>query len=114
MEYKIDAEGKKLGRLASEVATLLMGKNSPDFAKHKVADVKVIISNSSLMNIEDKKLGVKRYKSFSGYPSGLKIKTGKAVALKHGYGELIKHAVKGMLPGNKLRDKLLKNIEVTE
>ncbi|HJN62776.1 MAG TPA: 50S ribosomal protein L13 [Candidatus Paceibacterota bacterium] len=114
MEYKIDAKGKKLGRLASEIATLLMGKNSLDFEKHKVADVKVVVSGASGLDISAKKMEDKRYKSFSGYPSGLKVKSAKEIVKVHGYGELIRNAVKGMLPGNKLRSRLLKNIEITE
>jgi len=113
-EYKFDAKGKKLGRLASEIAVTLMGKNLGDYAKNKVADVKVSVSNSSKIDITPQKMSVKRYKSYSGYPGGLKERSGQELAKVHGYGELIRNAVKGMLPGNKLRSKMLKNLEVTE
>jgi large subunit ribosomal protein L13 len=111
--YDIDAQGKKLGRVASEIAILLMGKKSLDFARNKVADVKVNVINVSQIDVSLKKLNDKRYKTFSGYPSGLKIKSAEEVIKIHGHGGLLKNAVKGMLPGNKLRNRMLKNLEVS-
>jgi large subunit ribosomal protein L13 len=71
-EYKFDATNQKLGRLASEIAVALMGKNEPDFARNKVAEVKVIVDNASKMDIDDKKLDSKIYDRYSGYPGGRK------------------------------------------
>jgi large subunit ribosomal protein L13 len=113
-EYNIDAKDKKLGRLASEIAVVLMGKDSLDFARNKVSDVKVNVSNASKIDISTKKLTDKRYKSFSGYPSGLKIRTANEVIKVHGYSGLIERTVKGMLPGNKLRSRMLKNLHVAD
>jgi len=112
MEYNIDAKGKKLGRLASEVAVLLMGKNSPDFQKNKVANVKVNIENASDLNIDDKKLDNKEYQRYSGHPGGRKVRMMKEVIVKKGYGEVVEKAVYGMLPANKLRAKMMKNLTV--
>jgi len=114
MEHTIDAKGKKLGRVASEAAILLMGKNSPDFAKNIVASVKVNITNASQLNIDAKKLDTKKYKRYSGYPGGLKETKMSAVIEKKGYDEVIRHAIHGMLPANKLRAKVIKNLIVTE
>ena len=112
MEHTIDAKGKKLGRLASEVAVLLMGKNSPDFQKNKVADVKVNIENASELDISEKKLDNKEYQRYSGYPGGRKVRKMKEVIDKKGYGEVVEKAVYGMLPANKLRAKIMKNLEI--
>jgi len=112
MEYTIDAKGKKLGRIASEAAILLMGKNSPDFKRNEVAKVKVSIENVSGLNIDDKKLDNKEYKRYSGYPGGLKIRKMKEVISKKGHEEVVEKAVYGMLPANKLRAKIMKNLVI--
>jgi len=110
MEYTIDAKGKKLGRIATEAAVLLMGKNSPDFKRNEVANVKVSIENVSELDIDDKKMDNKEYKRYSGYPGGLKIRKMKEVIAKKGYAEIVEKAVYGMLPANKLRAKIMKNL----
>ena len=114
MEHNIDATEKKLGRIASEAAILLMGKNSPDFAKNIVADIKVNIINASNLNLSNKKMETKEYKRYSGYPGGLKIRKMSEVINKKGIGEVVKKAVYGMLPANKLRAKMMKNLIITE
>ncbi len=114
MEYKIDAQNKKIGRISSEIASLLMGKNTPDFEKHKVAGNTVIISNASKLSIDDKKLEEKGYERYSGYPGGLKIDSLARLIEKKGYGEVIRNAVYGMLPANKLRPRLMKNLIIND
>ncbi len=114
MKYTIDATGKSLGRLASEVAALLNAKNSLDFAKNKVADVEVTVVNAAQVKVTGNKMNESVHKSFSGYPGGLKERTLSYVSKKHGFGELIVHAVKGMLPKNKLQDVRMKNLIVKE
>jgi large subunit ribosomal protein L13 len=114
MEYTIDAQNKSLGRVASEAAALLNGKNSTDFAKNVVADVKVTIINASLVKVTGDKMSTSTHKRYSGYPSGLKEPNLKQVAAKKGYSEIVKHAVYGMLPKNKLQDPRFKNLIVTE
>ena len=71
-EFNFDAEGQKLGRLASQLAVALMGKEEADFAPNVVADVKVIVNNASKMDISEKKLDTKVYDRYSGYPGGRK------------------------------------------
>lgn len=112
--YTIDAKGKALGRLASEVAALLNAKNSIEFVKNRVADVTVKVINASQIKVTGNKMKESVHKSFSGYPSGLKERPLSYVVENKGFGELIKHAVKGMLPKNKLQDIRLKNLEITE
>jgi len=112
--YTIDATDKALGRLASEVAALLNAKNSIDFVKNRVADVSVKVINASKVRVTGNKMKESVHKSFSGYPSGLKERPLAHVVENKGYGELIKHAVYGMLPKNKLQDIRIKNLAIEE
>ena len=113
-EYNFDATNQKLGRLASEIAVALMGKNEPEFARNKVADVKVIIDNASKMDIDDKKMDSKIYDRYSGYPGGRKVFTMRKLVADKGWSAVIKNAVNGMLPKNKLRDKVIKNLIIND
>ena len=113
-EYTVDAKGRRLGPLATEVATLLMGKNMPDFSRHTVADVTVRIENAAKMDIPKKKMKSNIYQSYSGYPSGRKEETLGHLANRLGYQEVLKRSIKGMLPKNKLQSRLLKNLIITE
>jgi large subunit ribosomal protein L13 len=112
--YTIDATDKALGRLASEVAALLNAKNSVGFVKNRVADVFVKVINASKVKVTGNKMKESVHKSFSGYPSGLKERPLSHVVENKGYGELIKHAVYGMLPKNKLQDIRIKNLAIEE
>ncbi|MBI2475687.1 MAG: 50S ribosomal protein L13 [Candidatus Taylorbacteria bacterium] len=113
-KYTIDATGKKLGRVASEAARLLMGKNRPDFVRHKITGGKVAIVNASKAELGEKKLSQKTYARYSGYPGGLRATSMANVIEEKGYGEVFRLAVYGMLPSNKLRPKLMKNLSVKE
>ncbi len=114
MKYTLDAENKKIGRIATAAAEYLMGKNLPDFARNVVPEVTVEIKNTSKVVINDKKLTQKTYSRYSGYPGGLRQPTMEQVIAKKGYSELFREAVSGMLPKNKLRAKMMKNLIVTE
>lgn len=114
MKYTLDAENKKVGRVATEAAVLLMGKNLATFAKNNIPDVKVEIKNTSKALISDAKRANKRYSRYSGYPGGLRQPTMTDVIAKKGYSEIFKEAVSGMLPKNKLRTKMMNNLIVTE
>jgi len=110
MEYNLDATGEKLGRLSTKIAILLMGKNRTDFQKNTVADVKVNISNVSKLDISKKKIEQKGYNRYSGYPGGKKVEKMGNVIAKKGQAELMRKAVWRMLPSNKLRSVLMKNL----
>lgn len=114
MKYTIDAKDRTVGRVATEAAVLLMGKNLKEFKRNVVSDVKVEIKNTSKANIDEKKLLQKTYSRYSGYPGGLRKPTMSQVVAKKGYGEIFREAVSGMLPKNKLRSKMLANLTVTE
>ena len=109
--YKIDATDRKLGRLATEIAVILRGKNSPDFLPHKLSDNKVIVFNTSKMVVTGKKFEEKKYYRYSGYPGGLRTDTFEDL-FKKDPNEPLKKAIYGMLPTNKLRDKMLKNLKL--
>ena len=113
-KHTIDAKGKKLGRIASLAAYKLMGKDSPDYEPQKLTKVEVEILNASKLDIGDYLRDKKKYSSYSGYPGGLSFRTGGDIIEKHGYGELVRKAVYGMLPGNKLRAPRMKQLSVTE
>jgi len=114
MEYTIDAKGRTLGRVAAEAAALLMGKNKTDFVRHKISGGNVRIINVSLAKINQKKMDEKKYIHYTGYPGGLRSRSMQKVTEKKGFGELFIIAVDGMLPKNKLRSKMLKNLKVIE
>jgi large subunit ribosomal protein L13 len=111
--HTIDATGKRLGKVATEAATVLMGKDKADFAKHIMSDVTVKIENASKLDIPEKKKG-EIYQSFSGYPGGRKEETLEHLAERRGIGEVIQRTVGGMLPNNKHKKRLLKQLIVTE
>lgn len=111
--YNIDATGKRLGKVATEAASVLLGKNDPTFTKHTVADVQVSITNVSKLDISDKK-GTEIYQSYSGYPGGRKTETLSHLAGRRGYSEVVRRTVGGMLPNNKLKKKLLANLIISE
>ena len=111
--HTIDATGRRLGNVATEAATVLMGKDKPDFTKHTVAPVTVTIVNASKLDVPDKKQG-EIYQSYSGYPGGRKTETLIHLATRLGYGEVVRRTVKGMLPKNKLQSRLMQNLVVTE
>ena len=90
MEYIIDAQGKKLGRIASQAASFLMGKNRTDFVRNNIPDVSVKIENASKIEKTNKKMENKTYKSYSGYPGGLKEVSMKDVVKVKGMKEVLK------------------------
>lgn len=114
MNHTIDATGKTLGRLASEIAALLNGKSTTTFVRNANAGTTVTVTNASKLKISPAKMLEKTYNSFSGYPGGLKQWTLAHMIAKKGYSEVLTLAVKGMLPDNKLKNDMMKSLTVTE
>ncbi len=114
MEKIIDAKNKIIGRVATEAAMALMGKDNPNYQPNILADVTVVIENASLSKINDKKLGDKVYTRYTGYPSGLKFRTLEELIAKKGYQEVYEKAVYGMLPSNRLRKQRMKNLTIKD
>lgn len=114
MEYTIDATGKKLGRLATEVAMKLMGKNTASYERHVAPKSKVTILNAGALVIDEKKKRTKAYSKYSGYPGGLKMVSMEKEIANGGHKKVIETAVYGMLPSNKLRPIMMKNLTIKD
>lgn len=110
----IDAQGKRLGRVASEAAAHLIGKTSVSFAKNKVADIKVTIINAGKAYIPAKKKNEKEYVWYTGFRGGLKSEKLGDLIDRKGVSEAFIEAIDGMLPKNSLRSKRMKNLTVKE
>jgi len=109
--YVVDADGKTLGRLASEVASVLRGKNKPTFTPHVDCGDYVIVINAEKVAVTGKKRAEKIYKKHTGYPGGLREITVDKLQQKKPE-EIIRHAVKGMLPDGKLGRQMFKKLKV--
>ena len=107
----IDAENEILGRLASKVAFVLRGKHKPDFTPHVDCGDNVIVVNAEKVQLTGNKFNDKKYISHSGYPGGQKIRTIEDVLNKKPI-YVVEHAVKGMLPKNRLGSAIYKNLHV--
>ena len=108
----IDASDRTLGRVASEVARFLMGKNSPSFERNIYSGFPVKVVNASKLRITPKKLKQIYDTRYSGIPGGLRVISGTETKEKLGLKELIKLATYKMLPGNKLRREMMKNLKI--
>jgi len=111
-EYTIDASGRSLGRVVTEAAVILRGKNKPDFQPNQLPKNKVTVINIDKVRITGKKIEQKEYKSHSGYPGSLKSEKIKSVISKKGMAYLFEKTIKRMLPANRLRNEILKNLIV--
>ena len=109
--HLIDASEKILGRMATEVAGLLMGKHKVIYARHLNTGDYVVVSNSSKVRVTGKKMRDKIYYRHSGYPGGIK-ETSLSEMLEKDPNKVIEHAVKGMLPKNALGKSMLKRLKV--
>jgi large subunit ribosomal protein L13 len=112
--YKIDAAGKVLGRVATEAAIALRGKDQPNFERYILSQVAVTITNASQVKITGTKLTSKIHSRYSGYPGGLSHLSLEQLIAKKGYAEPLRLAIYGMLPNNKLRAKMMNNLTITE
>ncbi len=109
--FVVDAAGKKLGRLATEVATVLRGKHKPTFTPHVDCGDYVIVINASEIELTGTKWDDKFYRTHSNYPSGLKTKTAK-VMMEEKPTRMVELAIKGMLPKGKLGNQMYKKLFV--
>ncbi|OUM95081.1 MAG: 50S ribosomal protein L13 [Thermobacillus sp. ZCTH02-B1] len=109
--YVIDAAGQTLGRLASQAAALLRGKHKPQFTPHVDTGDFVIIVNADKVQLTGKKLQKKKYYRHSGYPGGLKVTTAGDM-LKNNPVRMVELAVHGMLPKNRLGERLKLKLKV--
>ena len=109
--YLVDAQDKTLGRLATKVVTLLRGKAKVTFSPHQEMGDYIVIVNAQRIRVTGKKASDKLYYRHSGYPSGLKSETySHIIARKPTYP--LEHAIRGMLPKNRLGRKLFNNVKI--
>lgn len=109
--HEIDATGRAVGRIATEVAMILRGKNKPDFSPHIDSGDNVVVLNVSKVKFTGKKLAQKDYYHHTMYPGGIKRTPMKKV-FDRDPREVLKKAVYGMLPKNKLRGEMMKRLKI--
>jgi large subunit ribosomal protein L13 len=109
--FVVDAQGQTLGRLATQVATILRGKHKPIYTPHVDCGDHVIVINANKINVTGHKLDQKIYYRHSGYPGGLKQVTLRRRLQTHPE-RVIESAVRGMLPKNRLGRKMFKKLKV--
>ena len=107
----VDAEGQILGRFASEVAMILRGKRKPCYTPHSDCGDNVIIINAEKIQLTGNKMDEKYYVHYTGYPGGQRFRTVKEQLNKKPVA-VLEHAIKGMLPKNKLGDAIYRNLYV--
>ncbi len=111
--YVIDASEAPLGRVATQIATLLTGKGKPQFTKHIDTGDFVVVINTKAIQVTGDKLTAKKYYHHSGHPGGLRERTLQE-QLNLDATKVLEHAVRGMLPVNKLRDERLSRLKIYE
>lgn len=109
--YVVDAEGKTLGRLSSDVAYVLRGKHKPTFTPHLDTGDYVIVVNADKIRVTGKRAEQKVYYSHSGYPGGLKERAYKDV-LKARPQRILEYSIRGMLPHNSLGEMMYRKLKV--
>ena len=108
---EINAKGRTLGRLATEISVYLLGKNKPTYTPDKLSSNFVIITNASEIHVTGSKLDTKEIYSHSGFMGGLKRET-LGNAIKSNPSKVLRKSVKGMLPKNKLSEKLIHRLKI--
>jgi len=111
--HLVDANKNILGRISTRIATLLMGKSKQYFVRNLDCGDYVVVVNAAKVEVTGKKELSKKYYRYSGYPGGLKIE-GLGKLRQRKPEEIVRHAVSGMLPQNKLRDRMLSRLFVFE
>src|SRR3990167_5434209 len=111
--HLIDLDGKTLGRISTQIAGLLMGKGKPYFVRNLDCGDFVVVINTKKIKVTGNKENKKVYQRHSGYPGGFKQET-LAELRNRKPNDIIRHAVKGMLPQNRLRDQMLNRLKVFE
>jgi large subunit ribosomal protein L13 len=107
----IDADGQTLGRLATRIAVLLRGKHRPTFSTHIDTGDPVIVLNASKIKVTGRKLQAKQYVRHSGYPGGMRTESLERLLARRPE-EVIRRAVRGMLPQNRLGEQMVRKLHV--
>ncbi len=110
--HTIDATGKALGRLSTQIADLLRGKGKVGFAPNKDEGDFVVVENVDKVLLTGRKFKQKKYHHFTGFIGGMKETTMEKIAEKKGMKEILRKAVSGMLPRNKLKADMIKRLTI--
>jgi large subunit ribosomal protein L13 len=113
VSYTVDAAGRSLGRVASEAASALLGKKSAQYVKNFVIPCEVTIINASKLVMTEKRIAGKSYVHYTGYPGGLRTTSMAMLKDKKGIEEVLRKAVDGMIPRNKLRKDRMKSLIIS-
>ena len=111
--YTVDAQGRSLGRVASEAASALLGKKSVHFVKNLVLPTQVSVINVGKLSLPEKRVAGKTYVRYTGYPGGLRETSMSMLIEKKGIEEAMRKAIDGMLPRNKLRNDRMKRLTIS-
>jgi len=112
MKYTIDATGKSLGRVASNAAVLLRGKENTTYERHTAPVDMVEIVNASKLLISERRAQGTTYRTHTGRPGSEKVETLARLINRRGHSEALIRAIKGMLPANRLRPIMMKNLTI--
>lgn len=109
--YHVDADGQVLGRMASEIAVRLMGKDRPEYTPHVDTGAFVVVTNAEKVRLTGKKLTEKEYQTYTGYSGGRKVRHADEMIEKHPE-DVVRLAVKRMLPRTRLGEKMLSKLKI--
>ncbi len=112
--YTLDASGQSLGRLASEAASILLGKKSAQYVQNEVLPVEVRVENLDKLRLTEKRVAMKEYTHYTGYPGGLRTTSMEMLMEKKGIEEVFRRTVDGMIPRNKLRKERMKRLVIVK
>lgn len=110
-EEVVDATGRSLGRVAVLVAYLLRGKGRPDFDPSRIPNLRVVVKNARRLRFTGRKLAKRTIYRFSGYPGGMKSSTLRR-EFERSPEPVVRHAIRNMLPKNRLRKRLLAHLQI--
>ncbi len=111
--YTVDASGRTLGRVASEVASALLGKKSVNYVRNFVLPVEVTVTNVSKISMSERRIAGKSYVRYTGHPGGLRTTSLATLMDKKGMEEVVRKTVDGMIPRNKLRKDRMKRLTIS-
>jgi large subunit ribosomal protein L13 len=112
--FTVDASGRTLGRVASEAASILLGKKSANYAQNAVLPLEVKVVNAGKLRISERRMAEKTYRWFTGQVDGLREITLPNLIAKKGIEYVVAQTVDGMIPRNKLRKERMKRLSVTK
>ncbi len=112
--FTVDAAGRSLGRVATEVASIILGKTSVHYVQNEVLPVEVKVINAGKLKMSEKRIAGKEYVHYTGYPGGLRTTPMSRMIAKNGNSAVLMKTIDGMIPRNKLRKERMKRVTITD